>query len=156
MRNRESIFHDKSLEYNKTHEIFETIGQKILDSWNSDDESIDSFFVTDPLIQLNKILQTPYNDFDSIKLDELQDILNNFQPEDYALYGKRVCQYMINYQKYQLQQKNSFNSTSKEFQTISKNEKKEFISKDSHIRAKKVTKTNLFSSFPEWIPTITA
>lgn len=133
-------FNEKTI--SKTPSDFlETIGKKVIDSWKLDEDQPDFSIHLDNINKLDIILNTHPSKLASDWLIDLQNIINILQPEEFAIYGKKICQYMINVQNYQ-------NAIMLETQ------RNPFEKQSLILPSNNENQQNLFSSFPEWIPTI--
>lgn len=86
------------LDGSTVNDLFESIGLKVLDMWDSEHPT-SSFLPNQSnlnnTVNLEKIIDTPSNKLGSNWVSQLRSIIDEMEPTDFAIYGKRLCLFLL-------------------------------------------------------------
>ena len=107
-------FDTSILDGSTVNDLFESIGLKVLDMWDSEQGEISSFqnqsaFSTTS--RLEKILETPSNKLKPGWCNQLRSIVEEMEPTDFAIYGKRISLFLLAQQERSQNEEIKLNST---------------------------------------------
>lgn len=90
-----------SSEFQSPNELYEKIGHKILESYESDSQS-DDFKISpkkDPVKRIKKLMETPIDELPPDWDEELKKQTDKLSLADYAVYGKQITSFLLEVQK---------------------------------------------------------
>lgn len=107
-------FDTSILDGSTVNDLFESIGLRVLDKWDSEQGDISSFhnqsaFTTTS--RLEKILETPSNKLKPGWCNQLRSIIEEMEPTDFAIYGKRISLFLLAQQELSQNEENNKLST---------------------------------------------
>lgn len=158
-----------------TEGILEMIGQKVLSTWDPENEISflsQSTFNVDPLQQIENILSTPPEKLPANWDSKVRALIEKLSPTDFAVYGKKICLSILDMKSKTLPKtpvssprtNHTISTPNSMKQDIDKERQPSVRSERSYLRQIKKTSpkispqvlnSQIYNEFPPWLPTIT-
>ena len=92
-------YESSMLDNSSVNDIFESIGMKVLDMWDTERGDVSIQFSQRSLnnaARLERLIETPPNRLPPNWSSQLRTIVEDMEPTDFAIYGKRISLFLLN------------------------------------------------------------
>lgn len=106
-------FDTSILDGSTVNDLFESIGLKVLDMWDSEQGDVSSIQnqSLNTTSKLEKMLETPSSKLKPGWCNQLRSIIEEMEPTDFAIYGKRLSLFLLAQQEHLQNEESKLNST---------------------------------------------
>ncbi|KAH0792238.1 hypothetical protein GPJ56_003764 [Histomonas meleagridis] len=79
-----------------SNDLLENIGKKVLDNWGNDEDVVPDIFMENQVVnEINKIINTPYEELPVDYKVRLKKLIGAMTPVDFAVIGKQICLFLL-------------------------------------------------------------
>lgn len=139
-------------------ELFETIGMKILEQWTSEMESKTSEsrsmnVSNEAETKLHELIETPMRETGSEWSQRARDLIESMSPTDFAAYGKQLCLFLLKRGDAHIEEVSVEETLVSDLKTDDDQSISYIQPPKPKVQPKSIEK-GLYTSFPEWLPTV--